>query len=207
MLTRILFIVSFFLFQSAVAQNHSTLGIKGGMNISHLSVSGLSDETNRIDYHAGVFGRIGISNCFSIQPEVLISGKGAELNFDNAFVTGGTILSLQYIDVPLLAVLHAGPFNFHGGPYISFLIDASVKNVSDDDGSDFESEINEDNFNKVDAGLAAGAGLELGALTAGVRYLHGMTPVGKDKMFFGQSYNFPEGKNTAWQVYVGLKFF
>ena len=198
--------IALILTSNARAQ-HSTFGIKGGMNISKLSVSGLQDENNRIGYHFGIFGRIGLTHCFSIQPEALISAKGAELNFNNAIATGGTVLKLQYVDVPLLAVLHMGPFNLHGGPYGSWLIDASVKNNTADGGSDFESEINKDNFHRFDAGLVAGAGIELGMLTAGVRYLHGMCAVGKDKSVFGQPYNFPDGKNTAWQVYVGLRFF
>lgn len=187
---------------------NSTVGIKGGMNVSHLSVSGLTDESNVIGYHAGIFVRLGLTPCFAIQPEALISMKGAEVNFNNAFANGGAIVRLNYMDVPVLAVFKLLPhMSLQAGPYFSYLIDASIKNSSDGDGSDFSSEINEDNFNRVDYGLVAGAGLEFRSLNMGVRYLQGLADVGKDRTVFGQTYNFPDGKNSAWQVYLGLSLF
>jgi hypothetical protein len=192
---------------AATAQRHTTIGIKGGMNISKLSVSDITDESSRLGYHFGLFGRVGLTPGISLQPEVLISSKGSELHFDNALFNGGTVLKLQYVDVPLLLVFHLGPFNLHGGVYGSYLVDAKVTNTPDDGGNDFESEIDENNFERLDAGWAAGAGLELGSLSFGARYLQGLCDVGKEKEVFGHPYNFPDGRNSAWQVYVGLKFF
>ena len=187
---------------------NSTVGIKGGMNVSRLSVSGLTDENNVIGYHAGVFVRLGLTPCFAIQPEALFSMKGAEVNFNNAFASGGAIVRLNYMDVPVLAVFKFLPHvSLQAGPYFSYLIDASIKNTSGSDGSDFSSELNEDNFNRVDYGLVAGAGFEFRSLNFGVRYLQGLAQIGKDKTVFGQTYNFPDGKNSAWQVYLGLCFF
>ena len=195
-------------FQASAQITRSTIGIKGGMNISNLSVSGLSDESNRIGYHYGIFARLGLTHCFAIQPEALFSSKGSELNFNNALVTGGAVFSLKYVDVPVLGVINfTRHFNLHFGPYFSYLLDASVKNNSDNEGSNFETEVNKDNFRKIDYGLVGGAGIELRALGFGVRYLKGLAPVGQEKEFFGQSYNFPDGKNSAWQVYVSLSFF
>jgi len=187
---------------------NSKVGIKGGLNISQLSVSGLTEESNVIGYHAGVFARIGLSPCFGIQPEALFSMKGAELNFGNAIAHGGAIFRLNYVDVPVLAVIKVFPhLNLQAGPYFSYLLNASVKNSSGSDGSDFSSEVNEDNFNRIDYGLVAGAGFEFSALNLGVRYIQGLQEVGKDRTFFGETYNFPEGKNSAWQVYLGLSLF
>jgi Outer membrane protein beta-barrel domain len=186
----------------------STVGIKGGMNVSHLSVSGLTEESNVIGYHAGIFARLGLTPCFAIQPEALFSMKGAEVYFDNAFVKGGAIVRLNYMDVPVLAVIKFFPhLSLQAGPYFSYLIDASIKNSSENEGSDISSELNEDNFNRVDYGLVAGAGLEFRSMNFGVRYLQGLAEIGKEQTFFGQPYNFPDGKNSAWQVYLGFSFF
>jgi hypothetical protein len=203
-----IFILLFFVSSYLNAQPGSTIGIKGGMNVSHLSVSGLTDESNYIGYHFGIFARLGLTHCFGIQPEALFSTKGAELNFNNALVSGGAVFTLRYVDVPILGVINVTRhFNLHAGPYFSWLIDASVKNNSTENGSDFESEVNKDNFQKTDAGIVAGAGVSLGAFSVGARYIKGLQNVGKERSFFGQSYNFPDGKNTAWQVYMALSFF
>jgi len=204
-------IVSIFLFLASNAScqlSRSTIGIKGGMNISRLSVNGISDESNRVGYHFGAFARLGLTKSFAIQPEALFAVKGAELNFNNAFVTGGALISLKYLDIPVLAVFNITEhLNVHLGPYGSYLIDVSVENKSDSEGADFESEVDKDNFKKMDYGIAAGVGLEFRSLNLGVRYLKGLSEVGEDKMIFGQPYNFPDGKNTAWQLYIGLSFF
>lgn len=188
--------------------SRSTIGIKGGLNVAHLSVRGISDESNHIGYHFGAFARLGLTKNFAIQPEALFAVKGAKLNFNNAFVTGGAVISLKYIDIPVLAVFNiTDHLNVHLGPYGSYLIDVAVKNKSDSEGADFESEISKDNFKRMDYGLAAGVGLEFRSLNLGIRYLKGLSEVGEDKMLFGQLYNFPDGKNEAWQLYVGLSFF
>jgi hypothetical protein len=185
-------------FTQANAQLLNTkVGIKAGMNVSHLSVSGLTDENNIVGYYAGIFARIGLTPCFGIQPEALFSMKGAELNFSNAFAHGDAIFRLNYLDVPVLAVFKFFPhMNLQAGPYFSYLLNASVKNGSTGDGSDFSSEVDKDNFNTVDYGLVAGAGLEFSSLNIGVRYIQGLQPVGKDRTLFGESYNFPMEKTA-----------
>ena len=50
---------------SSAQESHTTLGIKGGMNVSRLSVSGLSDESNQIGYDLGAFLRLGLSRNFA----------------------------------------------------------------------------------------------------------------------------------------------
>jgi hypothetical protein len=87
--------------------------------------------------------------------------------------------------------------SLQAGPYLFIPHRCIHKDSSADEGSDISSELNEDNFNRVDYGLVAGAGLEFRSLNFGVRYLQGLAEIGKEQTFFGQPYNFPDGKKQC----------
>ncbi|MFN3756380.1 MAG: porin family protein [Flavobacterium sp.] len=182
-------------------------GVKGGVNFSNLYTEEVDDNNVLTSFHVGVFVTIPIVDFFGIQTEVLYSRKGAELAYNNAFLTGTAQFRLNYIEVPVLLKFNITEnFNIHAGPYVAYLIDADVVNKSSNANFDFEENLNNDDFNKFDYGLSAGLGFDFNSFGIGARYNYGLATVGKERNFFGTNYAFPDGKNSNISIYAALKF-
>lgn len=186
----------------------SVTGIKGGLNLSSLSTDGNDDKNLKMGFHAGVFSKIPFSESFAIQPELLYSGKGIKLNYDESGVAeGDTKFNLNYIDLPVKLVFNLSEdFELQFGPYVSYLVNANVDTDAEFFGGDINSvdELDRDHFNSLDYGLTAGLGFDLDPMIFGLNYNLGLNQVAKDN---DVSYDLlGDAKNTVIQVYVGLKF-
>lgn len=189
------------------AQNAAT-GIKGGLNLSSLSTEGNDDKNLKMGFHAGVFTKIPISEMFAVQPELLYSGKGIKLNYDeSAIADGESKFNLNYIDLPVKLVFNLSEdFEFQFGPYFSYLVNANVDTDGEFLGAEIDSfdELDRDHFNSFDYGLSAGLGFDLDPMIFGLNYNLGLKQVAKDD---DVSYDLlGDAKNMVIQVYVGLKF-
>lgn len=71
------------------------------------------------------------------------------------------------------------------------MISGVVKNQSSINLFDFENNINVDDFNRLEAGLTAGIGIDIKNVGIGMRYSYGLTKVGKEKTFTDVKYTFP----------------
>jgi hypothetical protein len=166
----------------------------------------VDDDNILTSFNAGLYVNIPLTSSLSIQPEVLYSRKGSELTYDNVFATGKAKFKLNYIEVPVLLKINVTDnFNIHAGPYVAYLIDSQVKNESDSGAYDFESNFDNDDFNKFDAGLSAGVGFDFDSFGIGARYNYGLTTVGKERSVGGTTYTVPDGKNSNISVYLALK--
>ena len=94
-------------------------------------------------------------------------------------------------------------FNVHVGPYAAYMV--SGKTETDSNIFTSENKLDTNDFNKFDAGIAGGVGVDLDALNFGVRYNYGLTNIGKERNFGGTNYTFPDAKNSVLSVYVGLR--
>jgi len=189
------------------AQNKSS-GIKGGLNFASLSTDGNNDKNLKMGFHAGVFTKIPFSETFAIQPELLYSGKGIKLNYDeSAIADGETKFNLNYIDVPVKLVFNLSEdFEFQFGPYFSYLINANTDTGAELLGGEIDSndELDREHFNTFDYGLTAGLGFDLDPMIFGLNYNLGLKQVAKDN---DVSYDLiGDAKNMVIQAYVGLKF-
>jgi len=190
-----------------VPSKDSKIGVKGGFNMSNLYTEDVDDENVLFGVNLGLFAELPLISDISLQPEILFSSKGAELKYDNAFATGTAKFRLNYIEVPLLLKLNVTKsFNVHFGPYAAFLIDSKITNEDANGSVNFEQEVSNDDLNKFDYGLAGGIGFDFGAFGIGARYNHGLNTVGKERTFFGQTYTFPDSKNSVLSVYGSIKF-
>ncbi|MEO8515373.1 MAG: porin family protein [Flavobacterium sp.] len=200
--------------QTSNAQDNMTsktsdvkFGIKGGVNFSNMYTDDVDDENVLTGFTLGLFAKAPITNFIALQPELNFTTKGSELTYNNAFAQGKAKFRMDYIEVPLLLVVNVTKnFNIHGGPYLAYLIHSSVKNDSDVNSFDFENTLNNDDFNRFDAGLSGGLGFDFDMLSFGARYNYGLTTVGKERNFDGTNYTFPDGKNSVLNFYVGLSF-
>ncbi len=202
-----LFIAAFLTFASANAQ-FTQYGVKAGLNLSNMTVDGSNDRNLRTGFHAGVFSRMGISEFFSLQPELLYTTKGFTNNYDVAVAEGEVDFNLNYIEIPINVVYHlAEDFSFQLGPYVSYLLAANVEtnnellNLFD---IDTDSDIDRDNFKSFDFGVTAGLEFQLNPILLGFKYNLGLMNVAEDTLpgeLLGD-----KSKNTVIQIYAGILF-
>lgn len=199
-------VLTFMAFTSSKAQEDVTkMGIKGGVNFSNLYTDDVDDNNVLTGFNVGFFAKLPIANNIALQPEISYTGKGAELVYNNALVSGTAQFKLDYIEVPLLLVVNVTKnLNIHAGPYAAYLISGKTTNKSNDGNYNFEDNIDTDDFNRFDAGLAGGIGLDLEPVSFGVRYNYGLTKIGKDDS--SNNFTSPDAKNSVLIAYAAFSF-
>jgi hypothetical protein len=200
---------------SAFAQEQQTpdesdlspkFGIKGGVNLTNMYVQDVSDENMKVGFNAGFFFKLPVTKGISIQPELLYASKGAKETYNNFIEGEGEYrFNLNYIELPVLAVFNvAKNFNLHVGPYVSYLAAANIKDLKDDGTMDEITELDAENFNRVDYGVAGGLGIDLSNFTIGARYSYGLRDIGKSGSLSGQLTK--DSRNSAISLYIGVGF-
>ncbi|WP_299526663.1 porin family protein [Winogradskyella sp.] len=178
-----LFLAAFavFAFASVNAQD-ITFGAKAGVNFASLTGDDV-DADGRTSFHLGAVANIGISEKFSVQPELLYSAQG--LTND-----GDVVGKLDYISLPILASFEvAEGFSVQAGPQVAFNINDSVE-VDGEDAGDLDAE-------GVDFGLAAGLQYKMDSgLFFQARYGLGLSDVISDV----------DAKNSVIALSVGYFF-
>ncbi len=196
-------------FPKVMAQN-TEAGIKGGLNLSWLTVDNADDNNIIPGFHVGVWGRWMANEKFGIQPEVLYSGKGMKAVYNKDFLgfdvaDGTTKLNLNYIDIPVyLTYFLSEDFNFHFGPYIGILMNAHIDtdaqilefiNVNNSD------DIDRSKFNTLDYGVSGGLGFNLDPLVLGFNWgigLHQVAQGGSSMEDLGPLIFFPSTKSSLF---------
>lgn len=175
-------------------------GIKGGVNLSNLIIEEPHDRHTRFGFHVGVYGQLFANEGFAIQPEINYSTKGNEVSSNFGIIDHETKFNLHYIDVPVLAVFKLGDaVEIHAGPYWAYLVGANI-DTDGDLGDDFR-ELDRDNFDKWDYGLAGGIGFNFNNVQLGARYNYGLNDIARSpgaKRMLGSS------KNSVGQLYLAI---
>lgn len=178
----------------ATAQD-ATFGVKGGVNFSNIvgnDKEDIDDENILTSFQVGVFTQVGLSETFYIQPELLYSRKGAELDL-GAF--GDTRLNLDYLELPIMfRVQILETINLEAGPYAAYLLNSKITNDNLEDSFNIDT----DNFRKLDYGFALGAGFDLEVLEIGARYSYGLTSIIENSDFI-------DGRNSTLSAYIAIK--
>ena len=199
---------------AAQAQTAS-FGIRGGANLSNLS-GDLRDEdrfNNKLGFHAGLTLNFGVvEDFFSIQPELLYSVKGFE-NEDSEFsLLGQTYrregkVHYNYLDLPVLLRIKAGPLYFEAGPQASYLVRVNNETktyINDELENTDVDEQSKEGLNEFEVGYAAGIGLTSGnnAISIGLRYNGSFSDfVDEDVNFGGDLTN---ARNSVIMLTVGF---
>lgn len=196
--------------KTASAQNTSSpsFGVKGGLNYSSLNFSFTAWDKPKTGYHLGAFVNLPLSDRFSIQPELLYSTKGTRVPYRiTDWLDGQVALDLRYLDLPVMGQVKLGRFaHIEAGPYASLLLDANLKHGSTIPFLNFSYDLPNDIFSRLDYGLAAGAGMDLGHLGVGVRYNYGLGKVEDVKQLLGTDFTITNARNTTWQLSVTYRF-
>lgn len=195
----------------AQENKNSEVGIKGGLNFSNLYSEEVDDQNMRTSFHAGMYFKAALNHFLAIQPEVLYSRKGSTTKYDNLLTGDGEFSNnLDYLELPVLGVFNLTEnINVHAGPYFAYLLNAEIQNESENSDFNFVEELNEDDFERLDYGVAAGVGFEFETIRFGLRYNYGLTDVGKSQGFTlngseYQSDQFKNMRNSTLSLYLGL---
>lgn len=189
--------------KQALAQTNPTarFGAKGGLNVSNLYIDNVNDENARFGFNGGLYGQILSTKTFALQPELLFSTKGSQADY-GGIVNSTVRFNLNYLDLPLLAVIKLGPLaEIHAGGYASYLLSANI-NYEGNLGSGTD-RIDRDQLKTFDYGLTGGFGLNFGAVQVGARYNYGFVKIADSnsaRNILGDS------KNSVAQLYIALNF-
>jgi hypothetical protein len=174
------------------AKAQFSLGIKGGVNFSKINTDNFNEST-RTGYQAGVFARFG--SALYLQPEVYLSSTGG--NFTTTDGTFKANVKFTNLSVPLLLGHSFGSkdlnFRLMVGPVYTYALskDESFSDNANAAIADFG------HYKNSTIGFQAGGGVDIGPITADLRYEGGLTKINPD---FGQRQN-------LWALSVGFKFF
>jgi hypothetical protein len=173
------------------AKAQFSIGVKGGVNFSKINTDNFNEST-RTGYQAGLFARFG--NAFYVQPEVYLSSTGG--NFVTTDNTFRAKVNFTNLSVPLLLGHSFGSKNLNFrlmvGPVYTYTLSKS-ESFSDNANA----AINDfGHYKNSTIGFQAGGGVDLGPITADIRYEGGLTKISDD---FGQH-------QKLWALSVGFKF-
>jgi Outer membrane protein beta-barrel domain len=193
--------------QTSAESNMATkFGIKGGLNLTNLHSNDFADNNLKAGFNAGIFSKIPVTPGFSIQPELLYSVKGNKSDYSNYLEGSGEYrFNLGYVELPLLAVVNLSKnFSIHGGGYAAYLAYADIKDVNNNGNINGITDLNENNFNRWDFGLAGGVAFDIENFTLGARYNYGLSDIGKSGNL--SSTVLGNAKNNGLSIYVGFGF-
>lgn len=143
-------------------------GLKGGVNFSNYSGGDIEgfDFNNVTNFHFGVVTELKFFENFALQPELLYSTQGSELESLEEQIKN----ELGYISIPVLAkfYLTSNKLSLEGGPQFSFLVNE-------------RGDVDVYDSNTFDFGVAAGLSYKItkGLFLSG-RYVAGLTDVKKE---------------------------
>jgi len=185
-------------------------GVRGGLSVSSISgESSLIHTSSKYGPGGGVFFTLGVSDAFSVQPEILYVSKGASWgdgqSTDDLGNPTGTyeLLSLvDYVEIPVL-LRFALPLGsvvrpvLSAGPAVAFEADERLKTTGDLSSSE-----KVDFYKNTDFGAAAGLGLEMvgggGIWSLDTRFTRGFTRLERGPLIVTDNHN--------WNVLVSVGF-
>lgn len=175
------------------AKAQFNLGIKGGVNFSKINTDNLNEST-KTGYQAGLFARFG--GGVYLQPELYLGSRGGKFESNNNNVSGD--VKFTTLNVPVLIggrIAGTDKVNLRimAGPIYTYNLDKSQSFTAQFNSAyaDFG------NYKKSTLGYQAGAGVDIGAITADLRYEGSLTKINDS---YGQ-------RPSLWAVSVGFKIF
>lgn len=171
-------------------------GVKAGGSLTEFVGKDGAGYVNKVGFHGGLVAELSVTDHLAVQPEVLYSMKGAQFGD----IAEDIYLNETYLDIPVLLKWKAERLFFEAGPQLGLLLASKYKR--EDRAVD-----NKSSFNTVDVGYAAGVGYALSTGPfIGLRYNGGIRQVGHDVTSNGITYQAPNIRNSAFQLYVGFLF-
>lgn len=169
---KLFFLILLLIPSAAFAQLKFKLGLKAGMGISKVNLSGttLSQGTailpadSKVSFHGGAFTRLQIGSFF-LQPEVYYTSIGSQAIFENTNLNQAVRTAQDYnlnrIDVPIIVGFRLGNVvRIGAGPVFSSLTGSTSVH---------------DKLNSATLGLQAGFGIDISKFSLDFRYETGLS--------------------------------
>ena len=137
---------------------------------------------------AGVTYQAGISQMFSVVPELYFAMKGGSLKENNPLTISKSTLRLYSIEMPVLARLHCNKLYLNAGPYVGYNFGGRMKTRGSGTVPETSTKVSFGNssndFKRWDFGVLAGVGYNFNIgrtpFTLDARYGYGLTNISKD---------------------------
>ncbi len=213
-----MFVLAAWMLGTAVlfAQSTFSLGVRGGATATNLKLPKGLDQIDQIPEFEAIanptFGLVGewrVAPFFAVQPELNFTTKGFRVRQDGDFQLFGVDVpagvtaytEFNYMELPVLAKATFGKGAVQGyvsaGPVLGYALDGNLNlraNVLVElDLANTPINLESINYERLEAGLVAGAGLSVQALHGQLfldgRFRHGLTevydlPLIRDKLQF-----------------------
>ncbi|MEP0548162.1 MAG: porin family protein [Rhodothermales bacterium] len=179
------------------AYSSLSAGVRAGLNLATLYGDDVDEAGNRTGFSGGLFLTYNLTPVFAIQPEILFSAKGAEIDADGSspMGVGEREYTFGYLELPMLARVNV-PVQSPARPYLVAGPSLGIKLYGELDEEDLD-----ETLKGSDLGMVVGGGLDfnLGArkLVLDARYTFGLNDV------FDVSGD-PEAKNGALTLSIGV---
>lgn len=166
-LTVILMVMAF-----AMNAQAQTIGLKAGLNMASMVIEVDDEKADDIKmkpgFHIGATFEMPFGDMLAFEPGALLSTKGYKLDGD----PDDYVFNVMYVEVPLNAKAYfdIGEVKLFAlaGPYIGIGVTGTSK--VGDESEDIEWGTEVDEANRIDYGLNIGAGVQIGAIEAGIGY-------------------------------------
>lgn len=161
-------------------------GVKAGLNLAFITGDNTEDLTPNTDFHFGIMAEWKVSNKFALQPEIIYSRQGSDLNIESE----GRI-SLNYLNVPIIGKYYVTKrLSLEAGPQIGFLLSTKGGTLN-----------YKDLLKTTDFGVNFGVGYKLdNGLNFSARYNLGLTNINNVDGFSEKN------RNGVVQLSVGYFF-
>lgn len=224
---KIFFLLTTFLsiYNSSAQLADISYGFKVGLNTSTsniaIDLSELENTKLKTGILIGILTEFSLLEKFAVQPELLFSSQGYEVNYSSPFEGDGssntenvanTIINTKYdyINLPIMLKFSPlGNFNIQAGPQVGFLISAiqttSIEIIKS--GETTSETKDKEGLNRFDYGVNFGLGYELDlGLFVDLRYNLGLSSI--DDLSDIEKSLLDESKTTnqVLQLAIGFKF-
>jgi hypothetical protein len=173
-------VITAFAFSAGITEAQTiSFGLKGGMTAANMKAasSGIHITTStKIGFYAGAMADIGISENFSVQPELFYSLMGGtfKARFDSSSFSATD--DLGYINLPVLLKYKKDGFSAFLGPQVSYLLSAKSKGDGVNGSQD-----SKDSYKSTDVAGVIGVGYTLmNGFGFDARYQLGLINISKD---------------------------
>ncbi len=163
---------------NAAVDAQMRFGVKGGVNLANASVTGFS-TSSILSFHGGIVLDASLSESISIQPNLLFSQKGFQLDL----LGSSSKATFNYIEVPVNFMYKVSDaFSVGAGPYLGYAISGSTKSTSSAGvTTNKDVDFTTDKVNRFDYGLNITAGYEvIEGLAVSINYSLGLANLNSD---------------------------
>ena len=191
-------IAVFFFINNTITSQNIVYGVKGGINISKFNSNSnnpFSQYDGKVGFHVGGLVEIPLSEKFSMQPELLYSLQGTNIN------SGERVIRLNNLQLPIMAKYYiVKRLGLEAGPVLDYLLSAKlVGDLNSEDGREVKDIT--DIYKTLNVAIGAGASYTLKTnLFFGLRYNFGFLDISDD------TFNEVTLRTRALQVSAGYFF-